>query len=211
VAALLPHPGRRQKEIFLTLQQTLFIPICDMKKAVLFLATGFEETEAVGTIDVLRRGGIETTVVSITGEHKVTGAHGISVTADSLFAKTDFSCADALILPGGMPGSSNLNACEPLKKLIVRHYGEGKLIAAICAAPLVLGGLGLLKGRKATCYPGFEPQLTGAKITEGESVADGNIITGKGPGLVFNFALSIVAYLQDAKTAGGVAKDLLIM
>jgi 4-methyl-5(b-hydroxyethyl)-thiazole monophosphate biosynthesis len=181
-----------------------------MKKAVLFLATGFEETEAVGTIDILRRGGIETIVVSITGEHKVTGAHGLAVVADSLFSKTDFSDVSALILPGGMPGSSNLNACEPLKQLIVKHHGKGKLIAAICAAPLVLGELGLLKGRRATCYPGFEPQLIGATLAEGASVADGNIITGKGPGLVFNFALSIVAYLQGTKTASGVAKDILI-
>jgi 4-methyl-5(b-hydroxyethyl)-thiazole monophosphate biosynthesis len=181
-----------------------------MKKAVLFLATGFEETEAVGTIDVLRRGGIETSVVSITGAREVTGAHGLGVVADALFGETDFSAIDALILPGGMPGSSNLNACEPLKQLLVNHHDEGKLVAAICAAPLVLGGLGLVNGRKATCYPGFEPQLTGAILTDKAAVTDGNIITGKGPGLVFHFALSIVAYLQGQTVADEVSAGLLL-
>jgi 4-methyl-5(b-hydroxyethyl)-thiazole monophosphate biosynthesis len=185
--------------------------VCRMKKAVLFLATGFEEIEAVATIDVLRRGGIETKVISITHDREVTGAHGITLIADALFEETNYEGADALILPGGMPGSDNLNACEPLKRLIAERYKEGKLIAAICAAPLILGGLGLLEGRKATCYPGYEPRLTGATLADGASVADGNIITGKGPGLAFNFALSIVAYLQGHKTAEAVAKDLLIM
>jgi 4-methyl-5(b-hydroxyethyl)-thiazole monophosphate biosynthesis len=181
-----------------------------MKKAVLFLATGFEETEAVGTIDVLRRGGIETTVVSITGAREVTGAHGLGVVADALFGETDFSAIDALVLPGGMPGSSDLNACEPLKQLLVKHHGEGKLVAAICAAPLVLGGLGLLNGHAATCYPSFEPYLTGATLSDAAVVTDRNIITGKGPGLVFPFALSIVARLQGQAVADEVATGLLL-
>ncbi|MDR1645738.1 MAG: DJ-1/PfpI family protein [Tannerellaceae bacterium] len=182
-----------------------------MKKAVLFLATGFEETEAVATIDVLRRGDIETTVVSITGDHKVTGAHNIAVTADALFDEMDFSGVDALILPGGMPGSTNLNACEPLKQLLTEHHRDGKLVAAICAAPLVLGGLGILNKRRATCYPGIEPQLIGATIVEDSAVTDGNVITGKGPGLVFNFALSIIIWLKGTKTTAGVAHDLLLI
>jgi 4-methyl-5(b-hydroxyethyl)-thiazole monophosphate biosynthesis len=181
-----------------------------MKRAVLFLATGFEETEATGTVDVLRRGNIETRIVSITGERKVTGAHGIAVCADALFEETDLSGIDALILPGGMPGASNLNACEPLKKCLVKHYEEGKLVAAICAAPLVLGGLGLLKGRRATCYPGFESYLSGAALTDEGAVADGNIITGKGPGFVFDFALCVVAFLQTESVADEVANGLLL-
>jgi 4-methyl-5(b-hydroxyethyl)-thiazole monophosphate biosynthesis len=181
-----------------------------MKKAVLFLATGFEEVEAVGTVDVLRRGGVETATVSITGDRKVTGAHGMALMADALLAEMDFSGVDALVLPGGMPGSKHLNACEPLKRLLAGHYEEGKLVAAVCAAPLVLGGLGLLAGRRATCYPGYESCLTGATIVEGAAVTDGNVITGKGPGLVFNFALAIVAYLQGARAAGEVAGGLLI-
>lgn len=181
-----------------------------MKKAFLFLATGFEEMEATGTIDVLRRGGIEAKTVSVTGERQVTGAHGMEFTADTLLAETDFSDADALILPGGMPGSNNLNACEPLKELLIEQYKKGKWVAAICAAPLVLGGLGLLKGRRATCYPGFEPTLIGATIT-GEAVEiDGNVITGKGPGLVYNFGLALLSVLKSEAVAEEVAAGLLL-
>lgn len=181
-----------------------------MKKAFVFLATGFEEIEATGTVDILRRGGIETKVISITDQYKITGAHGMEYTVDSLLTDTDFSEADALVLPGGMPGSSNLNACDPLKELLVEQYRQQKIVAAICAAPLVLGGLGLLKGRKATCYPGFEPTLIGATVT-GEAVEkDGHVITGKGPGLVFDFGLSIVAALKSNSVAEEVAAGLLI-
>jgi 4-methyl-5(b-hydroxyethyl)-thiazole monophosphate biosynthesis len=182
-----------------------------MKKAVLFLATGFEETEAIATIDVLRRGEIETSVVSITGERKVSGAHGITIVADALFGDGDWAEADALILPGGMPGSNNLNAYEPLIQLIIKHHKEGKLVAAICAAPLVLGGAGLLKGRKACCYPGIEPLLTGALLSEEAVVTDGNVLTGRGPGLVFHFALAIIAYLKGNSIANQVAEDLLVL
>lgn len=181
-----------------------------MKKAFLFLATGFEEMEAIGTVDILRRGGIDTKIVSVTGDKKVTGAHGMELTADVLLSETDFSEADALILPGGMPGSNNLNACEPLKELLLNQYRAGKYVAAICAAPLVLGGLGLLKGRKATCYPGFEPALIGATVT-GEAVeTDGNVITGKGPGLVYNFGLALVTGLKGEATAEEVSAGLLL-
>ncbi|MDH6358251.1 DJ-1 family glyoxalase III [Parabacteroides sp. PF5-9] len=181
-----------------------------MKKAFVFLATGFEEMEAVGTIDILRRGGIDTKVVSITGKPVVEGAHGIAVQADGLFETVDFSNADILILPGGMPGSNNLNACEPLKELLIKQYNSGKIVAAICAAPLVLGGLGILKGRKATCYPSFEPQLIGATVVEEPAVTDGNVITGRGPGLVFHFGLAIVQALQGKTVADEVAAGLLL-
>jgi 4-methyl-5(b-hydroxyethyl)-thiazole monophosphate biosynthesis len=180
-----------------------------MKKAYLFLATGFEETEAIGTVDVLRRGEVQLITVSITGALVVSGAHGIPVVADQLFEDADFSDADALILPGGGPGSQMLNGHEALKKQLVRQYEQNRLVAAICAAPLVLGGLGLLKGKKATCYPGIEPQLTGAILTGVPAVADGNIITGKGPGLVFDFGLAILAALHGTETANSVADDLL--
>ena len=164
-----------------------------MKKAIVFLANGFEEMEATGTIDILRRGGVEVTIVTINSSREVTGAHGMVYLADQTLAEADCTTADALVLPGGMPGATNLNACEPLRELLQAHYAQEKLVAAICAAPLVLGGLGFLQGRKATCYPGFENQLTGATVT-GEAVEiDGNVITGRGPGLVFNFGLALVA------------------
>ena len=181
-----------------------------MKKAYLFLATGFEEIEAIATIDILRRGGVELTTVSITGDLTVLGVHQIPVTADRLFEDTDFIDGDAFILPGGGPGSHNLNANEALKNLLACRNEKGKLIAAICAAPLVLGGLGLLEGKKAICYPGMESYLTGAIITDQPTVTDGNTITGKGPGFAFDFALTILAALQGQETADSVASDLLL-
>lgn len=181
-----------------------------MKQAFIFLATGFEETEAVGTTDVLRRGGIQTTIVSITQEKSVTGAHGIVINSDILFEEADFSQADALVLPGGMPGSSNLNAHEPLKESLLNQHRSGKIIAAICAAPLVLGGLGLLKEKKATCYPGFEQRLIGATTSGQATETDGNIITGKGPGFVYDFGLAIIEALKGKAVAEEVAGGLLL-
>ena len=181
-----------------------------MKKAVIFLATGFEETEAVETIDVLRRRGIDVMISSVTGSKTVTGAHGISIKSDVLFNEMEYNDIDAFVLPGGMPGSSNLNAYIPLKELLISKYKEEKIIAAICAAPLVLGGLGLLKGRSVTCYPGFESKLIGATPSGGPVEVDGNIITGKGPGLVFHFGLAIVKALKGTSVAEEVASGLLL-
>ena len=181
-----------------------------MKKVALFLANGFEEIEALGTIDILRRAQISVCSVSITDDLKVTGAHDIPVIADKIFSEADFSQIDFLILPGGMPGSKNLNEHEGLKKLVSEFANNGKEVAAICAAPLVLGGLRLLEGKKATCYPGFEPELIGA-ITTGENVTvDGNIITGKGPGLVFDFALTLVEKIAGLGTRKEVEEGLLL-
>lgn len=180
-----------------------------MKKAYLFLATGFEEMEAIGTIDILRRGGIDAQTVSITNDHKVSGAHDIEVTADCILKETDFSDADALILPGGMPGSKNLDGCDALRELLIKQYKADKIVAAICAAPLVLGKLGLLKGRKATCYPGFEQTLIGAKVTGKAVEKDGHVITGKGPGLVIPFGLKLVEAIKNSAVAEEVAAGLL--
>lgn len=181
-----------------------------MKKAFVFLATGFEETEAIGTVDILRRGGVDARTVSITENKEVKGAHNIVVKADHILGEADLANADALILPGGMPGANNLNASQPLKQAIEVHYKRQKLVGAICAAPLVLGGLGFLKGRTATCYPGFESALEGATVTKSPVEQDGNVITGRGPGLVFDFALSLVAALQGEAVAQEVADGLLL-
>jgi len=179
-------------------------------KAYIFLATGFEEIEAITTIDILRRGEVEIMTVSITGERTVVGVHQIPVSTDILFKETDFSDGDIFILPGGGPGSFMLNNHEALKQLLVSKNEQSKWIAAICAAPLVLGGLCLLEGKKAICYPGMESYLQGAILTDLPVVIDGNIITGKGPGMALDFGLTILAVIQGQTIADKVAGDLLI-
>ena len=141
-----------------------------MEKAFVFLATGFEEMEAIGTVDVLRRAGIDAATVSITGNKAVAGAHNITV----------------------------------------QEYREGRIVAAICAAPLVLGGLGLLKGRRATCYPSFEEYLIGATTAGANVEVDGNVITGKGPGLVFDFGLALAEAIKGKAVAEEVAGGMLL-
>lgn len=181
-----------------------------MKKVALFLATGFEEIEALGTLDILRRADIPVNTVSITGDLKVTGAHHVTVIADTRFEDVDFSAIDVLVLPGGMPGASNLNGHEGLKKQIKDFDSKQKTVAAICAAPMVLGGLNLLNGKKATCYPGFEPELLGAEVTGKAVTVDKNITTGKGPGLVFDFALRLVEDIAGKETRQKVSEGLLL-
>lgn len=180
------------------------------KKILLFLAFGFEETEAVTIIDVLRRADLEVTTVSITGFHKVTGAHHISVEADRLFEEANFASADMIILPGGMPGTSNLLAHDGLKNQLISYYEEGKTIGAICAAPMILGELGFLKGRKAVCYPGFESKLTGATVLNRPFALDGNIITGRGVGTALEFSLEIVRMFQGKEEAANLRAALVI-
>jgi len=181
-----------------------------MKKVFIFLAEGFEETEAVATMDIMLRGEIDVTSVSITRNSLVTGAHGIAVNADTLFEKADFSSGDMLVLPGGMPGASNLNAHAGVKSVLKQYAESGKKIAAICAAPLVLGGLDLLQGKNATAYPGFESTLKGAAYVDSPVVKDGNIITGRGPGFAFQFGLAIIEELQGKAKADEVAAGLLL-
>ena len=181
-----------------------------MKTAFVFLATGFEEIEALGTVDILRRGGIKVMTVSIMGDLKVMGAHNIPVIADYLFEDADFSVADALILPGGIPGSNHLNTCTRLKELVMEKYEEGKLLGAICAGPMVLGGLGLLKGRKATCFANFEPTMVGAVWGEDGVAVDGNIVTCQGPGYVFDFGLTLLEIMRDAEVKDEVGAALLV-
>lgn len=181
-----------------------------MKKVGLFLANGFEEIEALGTVDILRRAQIPVLTISITDEKNVTGAHKITAVADTTFNNTDFSDIDILVLPGGMPGAKHLNEHDGLKELIKEYNSKGKMIAAICAAPMVLGGLGLLDGKRATTYPGFEPELIGAKVTGEGVVVDENITTGKGPGLVFDFALRLVEQIAGLHVRREVQEGLLL-
>ena len=175
----------------------------------IFLADGFEEIEALATVDVLRRCGLTVTMVSATGTRLIHGAHQIPVMADSVFRKNELVDSEALILPGGMPGAKNLLDHEGLRKLLVAHNEEKRLIAAICAAPMVLGQHGLLQGRRATCYPGFENQLTGATVLSDYVVEDGNIITGKGPAAAVDFACAIAARFVSAARVEEVRKGML--
>lgn len=179
-----------------------------MKKVFIFLTSGFEEIEALATTDILRRAGVDIETVSLIGQKTVRGGHGIAVEADWLFEEIDFKQTEMLILPGG---TVKINEHEGLKKEILSLNAQGGKISAICAAPMVLGGLGLLKGKRATCYPGFEKYLEGAVLKTSEPVVkDGNIITGRGPGLSIDFALKIVAELCGESKSDEVAKGLLI-
>src|SRR5512133_862069 len=166
-----------------------------MKKVMIHFAEGFEEVEAITPVDVLRRAGCEVITVSVTGKNEVTSKRGLTVKADKNFSEVDYSGGDMIVLPGGKPGANNLNKHEGLKDQIVQFNKQGKLIAAICAAPLVLGSTGVLKGRKATCFPGTESQLTGATCTGNDVEIDGNVITGKGPGLALAFSLALAEKL----------------
>ncbi|MGN0334507.1 MAG: DJ-1 family glyoxalase III [Lachnospiraceae bacterium] len=180
-----------------------------MSKVYVFLAEGFEEVEALSPVDVLKRAGVETELVSVTGSGAVTGSHGITIMADRLFEEADFGDADVLILPGGMPGTLNLEAHEGLVSLLKTHYAESKKIAAICAAPSILGKLGILEGRRATCYPGFEDRLLGAQICEDKVVTDGNITTARGMGAGIAFGLALAAQLTDRETAERIKKGII--
>lgn len=157
----------------------------------IFLANGFEDIEALAPLDILRRAGLRVELVSIHHENIVESAHGVKVICDINLRAVDWAQAELLVLPGGLPGSTNLDACEPLRAGILKHAQGGKALAAICAAPQVLGHLGLLDGKRATCYPGVEGELGEAQYTAALVERDGNIVTGKGPGaaMAFGYAL----------------------
>ena len=180
-----------------------------MSKVYLFLADGFEEVEGLMAVDLLRRAGIDLTTVSIMGNACVTGRNHISVIADSLFENiTSFEDGDMLVLPGGMPGTTYLEEYQPLQELIRDYDKKGKRLAAICAAPTVYGKMGLLKGKRATCYPGMEDMLLGAQTSTEKVVTDGNYTTSRGLGTALEFSLELIRLLQDEKTADKVAKSV---
>lgn len=179
-----------------------------MKQSFVFLAEGFEEIEALTVVDVLRRANIPVKTVSITSALQVKGAHGMVVKADVLYDNTLFDEPAWLILPGGMPGATNLYEFAPLQGLLERQASsESGRIAAICASPgVVLGQLGLLKGHKATCYPGFEQLMKGAEVMPERVVVDGKFVTANGPANSLRFALRIVAETlgeTEAQNVGG--------
>lgn len=165
-----------------------------------FLAEGFEEIEALTTVDILRRCGLEVTMVGVGGE-QITGAHGIRVQCDFPLDRVIPSCAELVVIPGGMPGVANLNKSAVLKEFINLTVLGGGLVAAICAGPAILGEMGLLRGKKAVCFPGFEDSLKGALISDEPLVQDGQFITAKGPGMSLEFALHLAQLL--CKQRGG--------
>lgn len=166
-----------------------------------FLADGFEEIEALAPIDIFRRAGIKTTSVSISDTKVVKGAHDILVVADILFQEADFSGDQLLFLPGGMPGTTHLNAHQGLKDLLTVQAHKAGKIAAICAAPSVLGELGLLQDIEVICYPGFESQLNGAIISSKEIVFSDSIFTAKAAGVAIPFALKMVELIKGEDVA----------
>lgn len=181
-----------------------------MKKIAVHLAEGFEEIEAISIIDVLRRADFKVEIVSVSENFVVTGSHNIKIMADSLFESVNYNLIDMIVLPGGMPGSKNLNMHQGLKNQIMDFHENGKPLGAICAAPLVFGNLGILKGKNATCYPGFEKELIGAEITGKYVEQAGTIITGKGAGVAIDFALKIVEMFKGKELADELALKMVV-
>ena len=176
------------------------------------LATGFEEIEALTIVDVLRRAEVDVKAVSISGDKLVKGSRDITVQADILYEEADYNACEMIVLPGGMPGAANLGAHSGLTNHIrafAKAVDAGKKLAAICAAPMVLGACGVLEGHDATIYPGMEDHLTGARPTGENVTVSGNIITGKGPALAMEFALCLVEILKGKDVRREVAEGLL--
>ncbi len=185
------------------------------KTICVFLAEGFEEIEAITVVDVLRRAQLPVLTVAVsTGATEasnppaIAGAHGIPIIADTIIEQLDATSVEALVLPGGMPGTKNLEACAPLRDLLVELASEGKPIAAICAAPMVLGHLGIVDGRRATIYPGMEAELVGATPVAEPVVVDGNITTSRGPATALSFALALVERFCGSDAAQAIASSM---
>ena len=173
-----------------------------------FMADGCEEVEALAVIDLLRRAGEEVELVSIHNKDMTQGSHGIGIKNDVMLKDIFVDAADTLFLPGGGVGTKNLKECEELSKLLVSHNSKGGRIAAICAAPSALGILGILEGKNATCYPGFEDQLKGAKFKAIPVVTDGNITTSRGVGTAISFALELIRQLFGNEKASEIAESI---
>ena len=180
-----------------------------MAKVYVFLADGFEDVEALIPVDVLRRGGVEVLTVSTNPDVMVESAHGVNICADIMFDEANYSDADLLMLPGGMPGASNLFAHEGVCEAVKAQFAAGKKVSAICAAPaVVLAQLGILDGKKATCYPGCEKMLTKAESTADLVTVDGNVTTAEGPAAAFPYAYELLTQLVDKQTSDQIAEGM---
>lgn len=180
-----------------------------MSRIGIFMANGCEEIEGLTVVDMVRRAGIEIDMISINDDKQVAGAHGIVFMADVTKKEADFDSYDGIVLPGGMPGTTNLGADETVDQVIRDFAAKGKLVTAICAAPSVLGLAGLLEGKMATSYPGFEEKLSGAEYLEAEVVADENIITSRGMGTAIAFSAEIIRYFTDDDTVEKLLKSII--
>lgn len=180
-----------------------------MSKVYIFLADGFEEVECLTVVDLLRRASIDTTMISLSDTVEIYGAHGIVVTADKVFDEVSFDDVDMLVLPGGKVGVKNMSKHKELLNRIEEFSSDGKMVAAICAGPSVLGGLELLRGRRATCYPGWEEDLKGAVIVTDSVVVDENIITSRGLGTSIDFALAIIRHFKGKEEVAKIATSII--
>lgn len=177
-----------------------------MSKVYAMIANGTEEVECLAVVDILRRAGVEVVLVSVENTRNIVSSHAVAVTADTTVADVDLTDCDALFIPGGMPGSTRLAACAALVSAVSELLGKGKRVAAICAAPaVVLGANGFLRGKKATCFPGFEDRMDGATLVQnGRVVTDGLITTARGLGCAIELGLELTALLKDKATADAV-------
>ena len=180
-----------------------------MNKIAVFFAEGYEEIEALTVVDLCRRAKIIVDMISVSGTDTVKGAHGILVSMDKKLSEINFSEYDMLVLPGGMPGTKNLEACEFLMKELDVFYQSGKYVAAICAAPSIFGHRGYLKGKAACCYPGFEEELTGAFVSQNQVEVAENVMTSRGLGTAIPFALAIVEHFCEKAAADELAKGVI--
>jgi len=180
-----------------------------MGKILIPLAQGFEEIEALTNIDVLRRAGLDVVTAGI-GSREIEGDHGVKVQTDTEISELSSDDLSAVVLPGGMPGAANLRDSGRLLKIIREINEKGGLCAAVCAAPIVLDAAGILEGKNATSYPGFDEEMPSCNYKEDRVVTDGNIITGRGPGVAMEFALTVVEYLLDAKERAQLEDAMLV-
>lgn len=182
-----------------------------MKKVLVFLADGFETIEALSVVDVCHRAKVTCHACSITEDKEVRSAHGTTVLCDKVISENDLGSYDAIVLPGGMPGATNLRDNEVVEGLIKKYNEEGKIVAAICAAPIALAKAGIIEGKNVTSYPGFEDQLGNVNYVEDECVVvDGNIITSRGPATALAFGLEILKELGYEKEANQIKEGMLI-
>ena len=179
-----------------------------MKKIAIFFAEGYEEIEALTVVDICRRCGLAVELVSITEERLVKSSHDVVVQMDKIFAEADFGEYDMLVLPGGMPGTKNLEAHEGLMAQVDAFYAAGKYIAAICAAPSIFGHRGILQGRRACCYPSFESHLEGAEVTNGPVEISEHVITSRGMGTAIDFGLTIAGLFVGREKAEEMANTI---